>query len=174
MIKNNCFYLYIYIWILFFIKFILLLISFSLIFINIFLFINKNIGANTKFKRSESISLEKIKPSDLLFLFFSNINYKVISNYLKSKFAKKSLLLNFNKKAFLPIGTLKINKKKKKKIRVFSVNMDDSRYLQIWLKAQLKEKFIIKFSSYKPDYLIYNICGNECSKPKYNILYYKY
>ena len=45
--------------------------------------------------------------------------------------------------------------------------MDDLRYHKIWLKAQLKEKFIIKFSSYKPDYLIYNICGDECSKPKY-------
>ena len=115
MIKNNFFYLYIYIWISFFIKFILLLISFSLILVNFFLFINKNIEARIKFKRRESISLEKIKPSNLLFLFFSNINYKDISNYLKSKFEKKQLFLNFNKKSFSPIGTIKTNKKKRKK-----------------------------------------------------------
>jgi hypothetical protein len=39
---------------------------------------------------------------------------------------------------------------------------------RFWLKNKLKDKFRIKFDKHKPDYLIYNVFGNEHLNEKYS------
>ena len=83
--------------------------------------------------------------------------YLQISNYINIKF----------KNNFIKLEKTKVQIKKKK-IIIYSVDLFDEKNHKIWIKDKLKDKFIIKFSSNNPDYLIYNIFGEKHLNEKYN------
>ena len=55
----------------------------------------------------------------------------------------------------------------KKKISLYSVDLFDPKGHKLWIKRKLKAKFRIKFNKNNPDYLIYNIFGEEHLNKKY-------
>jgi len=101
-----------------------------------------------------------------LLLTFSNKNYFEISNYLNSKYDINNLIIIQNQ-TFKQKREI-IKKKKRKKIVLYGVDLYSLENHKYWIKSRLKDKFIIKFDSNKPDYLIYNIFGSEHLNPKYN------
>ena len=62
----------------------------------------------------------------------------------------------------------KNNKIYKKKISLYSVDLFNQKLHRLWLKNKLKERFRIKFNKYNPDYLIYNVFGNEHINERYS------
>ena len=82
---------------------------------------------------------------------------KQISNYLNEKYNNK-----------IKNSMIKYNKRYKKKISLYSVDLFNPKGHRLWLKNKLKDKFRIKFAKYKPDYLIYNVFGNEHLNEKYS------
>ena len=94
---------------------------------------------------------------------FSSKNYFEISNYLNSKYdVKKSQNRTTKSK-----GEVK-SQKERKTIVLYSVDLFSFSHHKEWLKYRLEDKFIIKFDSNNPDYLIYNAFGFEHLNPKYN------
>ena len=61
----------------------------------------------------------------------------------------------------------KNRKKYKKRISLYSENLFNRTFHEIWIKEKLKDKFRIKFKKNNPDYLIYNIFGDGHLKKKY-------
>ena len=55
----------------------------------------------------------------------------------------------------------------KKKISLYSVDLFNPKGHKIWIHQKLKDKFRIKFDKNNPDYLIYNIFGDEHLNQKY-------
>jgi hypothetical protein len=55
----------------------------------------------------------------------------------------------------------------KKKISLYSVDLFDPKGHKYWIHRKLKAKFKIKFDKNNPDYLIYNIFGDEHLNQKY-------
>ena len=106
----------------------------------------------------------QIKNSDFFFIQLTIKTFSQISNYLNSKYTKNQIILNNT-------NILKINdinfKKKRKKIKLYSVDLFDNNRHRNYIKNMLKDQFIIKFDSEKPDYLIYNIFGWEHLNHKY-------
>ena len=145
-----------------FIKKILFCFNFFLTFINIlYLFFNNH--------NNEAILIEfmnQAKNSDLLPLTFMNKNYLIISNYLNSKYGINKIFINHNK-TFIPKRKNGMPNKKRKKISLYSVDLFSIRRHKYWLINKLKDSFIIKFDSSKPDYLLYNTFGNMHLNPKY-------
>ena len=141
----------------FFIKFNLSLFNLIIIIINLFLILknkatkdkekirDKDIKINLKFKNAEE------------FLYLISKKYKQISNYLNEKYNHK--IIN---------NMAKSNKRYKKRISLYSVDLFNPKGHRFWLKNKLKDKFRIKFDKNKPDYLIYNVFGNEHLNEKYS------
>ena len=113
------------------------------------------------FKNVEKTNIEYVKMNIKLkcseeFLYFVLKKYKQISNFLNEKYNNK--IFNISKNI----------KRNRKKISLYSVDLFNPEFHRLWLKNKLKDKFIIKFDKYKPDYLIYNIFGNEHLNVKYS------
>ena len=140
----------------------MIFIKFNLYLVNLIIFI---INLLLLFKR-KTIK-EKIKTEDIKinfrfknaeeFLYFIFKKYNQISNCLNEKY-KYKIAKNVSK-----------NNKfyKKKKISLYSVDLFNPKLHRLWLKNKLKKRFIIKFNKYNPDYLIYNVFGNEHINEKY-------
>ena len=150
----------------FFKKFILYSFIFST-FINIFFLILEDNKDETIFPEYIPVFMNQIKISDFMILLFLKRKYLEISGYLNSKFEVKKLPLRFNQ-TFINKNKKRIIKKKRKKIVLYSVDLFSLEFHKNWLKQLLKENFIIKFDSNRPDYLIYNVFGSEHLNPKYN------
>ena len=147
-------------------KLIILLINIFLIFINIHLLFYKNTKEVIEFNEYIQKFFNQIKISDFLPLCFSSKKYLEIGNYLNSKYDVNNLILIQNQ----TINSKKklILKKRRKKILLYSVDLFSFDFHKKWLNKRLKDKFIIKFDSNNPDYLIYNVFGSEHLNPKYN------
>jgi hypothetical protein len=101
--------------------------------------------------------IKDFKNSDNLPLSLTAKTYKYISNFLNNKYNK-----NEDEK-------LNICKHKpKKKIVINAVDLNDPKNDKKWLRKTLKKEFKVKFDSKNPDYLIYNIFGDEHSDSNYN------
>ena len=138
-------------------KFYLFLLNLMILFINLILILKRKIIKDKEKINVKDIRLNvKLKNSED-FLYFALKKYNLISNYLNEKFNNK-ILINKSKNS-------KINKKK---ISLYSVDLFNPKKHRLWLKNKLKDKFRIKFDKYKPDYLIYNIFGNEHLNDKYS------
>lgn len=137
-----------------------------LMLVNIYLLINTRAKNNNKIIYNNlGETLFKFKNSDNFILKIIKKNYINISNYLNNKY---NYIINNS----LKIKKTSINyffpKRRKKKIALYSVDLFSRSFHKKWLNNLLKEKFIIKFDKNKPDYLIYNVFGNEHLNPKYN------
>lgn len=103
----------------------------------------------------EKIAFKKIKYSDLFLFKLYKKTHNGISNYLNNKFkyyhSKNNYILN-----------------NKKVIRIKSINLFNETLHYKWLKNQLGDKFDIIIDNQKPDYLIYNVFGNNDKNPLYN------
>ena len=124
-----------------------------------FIYPNKKItNSNIIIKENK---LTKFRNSDYFFLNLIKNSYIQISNYLNNKYNYEINLKNRNSQSII------FKKKKRKKIILYSVDLFSMTFHKAWLKNKLKKKFIIKFNSNKPDYLIYNVFGEEHLNPKY-------
>ena len=120
-----------------------------------FLFENKDIKGEEKLE-IQNIKLNyQFKYADN-FLNLVSKKYQQISNYLNMKY-------NYN----LMNKVSKNRKIYKKKISLYSVDLFNQKFHKNWIKTKLKDKFRIKFDKHNPDYLIYNIFGNEHLNKKY-------
>lgn len=99
--------------------------------------------------------IKEFKSSDYFSMFLTTRTYKYISSFLNNKYN--------NKKG----DESKLNKRKRK-IALYSVDLNDPKYHRKWLRRILNKKYRIKFDSNNPDYLIYNVFGNEHLNYKYN------
>ena len=54
-----------------------------------------------------------------------------------------------------------------KEIKIYSVDLFDRNLHLKWIESKLNNSFIIKFDSNNPDYLIFNVFGEEHLNPKY-------
>jgi hypothetical protein len=111
--------------------------------------------------------MNQIKNSDFLPFLFSNKNYSEISHYLNSKYGVSKFIFKFNQKK-MHKRKIRIQKNNKKTIVLYSVDLFSLKFHKKWLKAKLKDNFIIKFDPNNPDYLIYNVFGSNHLNPKYN------
>jgi len=103
--------------------------------------------------------IKKLKNSDYFPMFLTTRTYKYISNFLNDKYNNKKGEESLKNNKF---------KKPKKKIVLYSVDLNDPKYHRKWLGRMLNKKYRIKFDSNNPDYLLYNIFGNEHLNYKYN------
>ena len=120
-----------------------------------FLFKSKDI------KGEEKIEIQNIK---------INYQFKYADNYLKfvsKKYQQISNYLNMKYNYNLMNKVSKNRKIYKKKISLYSVDLFNQAFHKIWIKKKLKNKFRIRFDKHNPDYLIYNIFGDEHLKEKY-------
>ena len=107
-----------------------------------------------KRKKFKFFNTNLFKISDC-FIFKLNIKaYKDISKYLNVKF-------NINKES----SKMQIFKKE---IKIKITGLFDKINHIIWLINKIGNEFEIKFVKNNPDYLIYNVFGNEDIKSKYN------
>ena len=130
-----------------------LIINFLLMIINIIYLISKTKKIK-KNKNYNEYELFQFKNSDYFFLDLINNKYKDISNYLNKKF-------NIKKKG---ISLINLIFSKKKTISIDIISFD---FHIKWIKEKLRHKFIIKFNSDCPDYLIYNVVETKHLNPKY-------
>jgi hypothetical protein len=122
-----------------------------------FLFESQDIKGEEKYEIQNSKIYYKFKYADN-FLNLVSKKYKQISIYLNMKY-------NFN---YNLINKVSKNRKiYKKKISLYSVDLFNPKFHKLWIKKQLKDKFRIKFDKHNPDYLIYNIFGDEHLNKKY-------
>ena len=147
-------------------KLIILLINIILFFINIHILFYRNNKEVIEFNEYIQKFFNQIKNSDFFPLYFSNKNYSEIANYLNSKYDVNNLILIQNQTT--KSKKKLILKKRRKKIILYSVDLFSFDFHKKWLNNRLKDKFIIKFDSNNPDYLIYNVFGSEHLNPKYN------
>lgn len=118
------------------------------------LFVNiNNINNDNEFIICKII--KEFKNSDYFPMLLTTRTYKYISNFLNGKYNKKK-------------GEESKFNKQKKKIVLNSVDLNDPKYHRKWLKRMINKKYRIKFDSNNPDYLIYNVFGNEHLNYKYN------
>jgi len=139
---------------------------FFLIFNFIFLFINLilkyfNIEINNK---KYSIILPNFKNVDLFFINIARKTFKQIAYNLNSRYYKN----NLNNPE---IKLIDIIIKPKKEIKFYSVGSSSDYYKNLLIKDAtklLENKFIFKFTSNNPDYLIYDVFSCEHLESKYN------
>ena len=139
-----------------FIKFNLYLVNLIIFIIN-FLLLYKRKTIKEKIK-TEDIKINFRFKNAEEFLYFIFKKYNQISNCLNEKY-KYKIAKNVSK-----------NNKfyKKKKISLYSVDLFNPKLHRLWLKNKLKKRFRIKFNKYNPDYLIYNVFGNEHINERYS------
>ena len=121
-----------------------------LIFNFIFLF-KKKIKNNQEFRKKEIDINFKFKNADN-FLNLAFKAYKQISTYLNNKYN---------------IKIYKKRKRKRKKISLHSVDVLNPILHKYYIVKKLKDKFILRFNKYHPEYLIYDIFGKEHTNAKY-------
>ena len=144
---------------------IILLINILLIFLNIYFLIKKKNIMHIKKQLDEKIIL-KFKISDSFILNMMNKKYQDISDFLNNKY-KETNIASLKKRVFLLLNNF-LFYRKRKKIILYSVDLFSISFHKKWLKDKLKGKFIMEFNKNNPDYLIYNVFGNEHLNPKYN------
>ena len=155
-------------------------INFLILIINLCFFLSKT-NHIKKITTLDEKTIFKFKNSDYFLLHLIIKNFPDISNYLNNKYIYNIFINLINKKTlfffskiFIKYLSQFIIKKiinifsHKKKIILFSVDSFSPDSHNNWLKNKLKDKFIVKFDSNNPDYLIYNVFGNEHLNPKYN------
>jgi hypothetical protein len=140
----------------------MILIKFNLSLVNLIIFI---INLLLLFKR-KSIK-EKIKIEDIK-INFKFKNAEEFLNFIFKKYNQISNCLNEKYKYKIAKNVSKNNKIYKKKISLYSVDLFNPKLHRLWLKNKLKERFKIKFNKYNPDYLIYNVFGNEHINERYS------
>lgn len=111
--------------------------------INLFLLFEKKLFNSKKFI--------KFKNSDIFNIYLIKFTYKEISDFLNNKYNLKINNLNLYKKN---------ESKLKKIIKIHCIDLFNKTKHIKWLKDKLEDKFIIKFDSNNPDYLIFNVFGN--------------
>ena len=121
-----------------------------LIFNFVFLF-KKKIKNNQEFRKKEIDINFKFKNADN-FLNLAFKAYKQISSYLNNKYN---------------IKIYKKKKRKRKKISLHSVDVLNPILHKYYIVKKLKDKFILRFNKYNPEYLIYDIFGKEHTNVKY-------
>ena len=143
-----------------FLKIYLLIQNSFILYINLYyLFISKkNLLKNNKLIMFNVTS--EFKTSDILTISYASKTYKELSSYLNNKY--------INRIASLIKKCDNSNIIQRKIISLYSVDLFDPKYHKKWLKKILRNKYFIKFDSNNPDYLIYNIFGNEHLNYKYN------
>ena len=125
---------------------------------------------------------------DILFgILVVVINIIILTINIYFLFIKKNILKKFNglkdidqfifillTNSFTKIGkylndkyNIPYNKKPRKEIRVFGVNINSQEEFRKTLLWYIKDKFIVKFDPYYPTYLIYNVFGYNELDPKY-------
>ena len=145
-------------------KFLLFLYNILFLIINLILILHKQ---KLYYEIKNILNKKKIdyifKSSDYYLINFSAQTFNEIYNYLNSKYIyyknniiKDKIFQSFKKREF------------KKKIFLYSVDLFNEKLHKKWIKNKLKDKFVIKFDSEKPDYLLYNVFGNEHLNRKYN------
>jgi hypothetical protein len=117
------------------------------------LFVNINKTNDNEFAIFKII--KEFKNSDYFPMFLTTKTYKYISNFLNDKYNTKK-------------GEESKLNKKKRKIVLNSVDLNDPNYHRKWLRRILNKKYRIKFDSNNPDYVIYNVFGTEHLNDKYN------
>ena len=105
-------------------------------------------------KNEEKYEIKFKFKNDDNFLNLVSKTYEQISNYLNMKY---NIINDISKN----------RKIYKKKISLYSVDLFDPKGHKLWIHQKLKDKFRIKFDKNNPDYLIYNIFGDEHLKNKY-------
>ena len=145
-------------------KFFFFISNYIIILVNISVLITK-----TK-KKINKTELYKFKNSDSFILDLISKSFFELSKILENKYnyfiyTKKSKL---SLRIFLTSILFKKILNSKKKIQIYSVDLFSFDFHKNWLKDKLKDKFIIEFNKNNPDYLIYNVFGNEHLNPKYN------
>ena len=110
-----------------------------------------------KFINNNTILFKNI--DDFTFRLLTN-SYEKIGNYLNNKYN-----INYNSSN----SNITINKTEEKKtIRIYAVNLFSREEFERTLLWYLKDKFIVQFDENNPDYLIYNVFGNDENNTKYN------
>ena len=117
-------------------------------------------------KQLDKNTILKFKISDYFILNMMNKKYQDISDFLNNKY-KENNIVSLKKRVFLLLKNF-LFYRKKKKIILYSVDLFSISFHKRWLKDKLKDKFIMQFNKNNPDYLIYNVFGNEHLNPKYN------
>lgn len=105
-------------------------------------------------KNEEKYEIKFKFKNDDNFLNLVSKTYEQISNYLNMKY---NIINDISKN----------RKIYKKKISLYSVDLFNPKGHKLWIHQKLKDKFRIKFDKNNPDYLIYNIFGDEHLKNKY-------
>jgi hypothetical protein len=155
-------------------KKLFIIIHILILLINIYnLLKNRTLKKNldVKFSSKNEKIAEKLmnfwKISDYFIINNFKRKYKEIAEYLNNKYT-----FNINKNINIKTKNLSLNNfifpSKRKKVNLYSVDLFSITIHKKWLKDKLKDKFIIKFNKNKPDYLIYNVFGNEHLNPKYS------
>ena len=116
-----------------------------------FLFLFKKNGNKENFGGKEIDINFKFKSADN-FLHLAFKAYKKITTYLNNKYN---------------IKIYKKRKRKRMKISLYSVDVLNPILHKFYIVKQLKDKFILRFNKYNPDYLIYDIFGKEHTNTKY-------
>ena len=134
-----------------------------LIFINIILFL-----INIKFLLKKNVKIVfidktsfKFKISDYFNIALLNQTYQQISYYLNKKFDNNYLTWNFN------LFKIKKTKNYKKKIKLHCTDLFSEKNHKLWIKDKLQDKFDIHFDQNNPDYLIFNVFGQNHLNSKY-------
>ena len=135
-------------------KIVIIILNLSIFLFNLFLFLKIN-KINKKIINGLYNNNLELKNSDINIISFLNKSYKEISNYLNNKY-------NYNN------TIVEKKNKEKKKIHIYSTDLFDLNNHKRWIRKKLKDRFIIKFDSHQPDYLIYNIFGGNHIKSKFN------
>ena len=115
--------------------------------LNIIYFLKKILIHNGK-----SISF---KSCDNLIINIFQKNYIDISNYLNNKYYTKIINNSITKT------------KTKKRLKIYSTDLFNRTRHKLWLEQKLENKFIIEYDKDNPDYLIFNVFGEEHKNPKY-------
>lgn len=105
----------------------------------------------------------KLKSTNIIFFKYSD-GFDL--NLLKNTYQKISKYLNNKYNTFIKMKTSrKIATKKVLKIK--STGLFNIKFHRNWLLDKLDDEFIISFNETNPDYLIYNVFGNEDNNSEY-------
>jgi len=128
-----------------FFRILVIFVNIIFLIINIyFLFAKKKINIK-KFNDLRNVE-------QFIFILLTN-SYDKISNYLNNKYKNSPDL---------------INSKNKKIIRLHGINLNSEEEFKRTLLWYLKDKFILQFDKDNPDYLVYNVFGNNEVNALYN------
>ena len=145
----------------FFAKLCFSLLNLIIFIINFYFLFGSKDFESKDIKGEEKLEIQNIK---------INYQFKSVDNFLNlvsKKYQQISNYLNIKYDYNLMNKVSKNRKKYKKRISLYSENLFNRTFHEIWIKEKLKDKFRIKFKKNNPDYLIYNIFGDGHLKKKY-------